>query len=225
MTKTLIIKSHPRSGWSMIRYSNILERIYKLANIEYISATPTTKISDLIKNKKAKKFAIYFEKYPIFFIKIIYLQIRYRFSHTHFADHSDSLTSLAISKNIKKFVTVHDQFAILAAEGEYKEVKIRLSGKIYQYINRFLLSRFDKLLCVSHETQKTVWVLHPEVETRIFHNPIDSIFNISKVSSTEKFKRFHKYFLVVNNSHWRKNRIGSLKVWLELRKIDLYSIS
>lgn len=203
----------------MIRYSNLLEEIYSKTNFEIHTISPTKRFSCKIQNSRIRKFVIYVEKYPIFMLRLAFLQLGTKFTHVHFLDHSDSLISIAIWRRMKMIITVHDQFAILASLGRIPEVKLRMTGKIYQRANKRAMNNFSHYLCVSLDTRRIVCSLYPSKTYLTFYNPIDSNFIVEKISYKDKIESGNTYALIVNNSHWRKNRLASIKVWYELRKV------
>lgn len=216
MNKVIVVQSHPDAGWSMIRYSKILIQVYASAGIEIKVLAPTNSFSKYVRIRSLEKFVIYLEKYPLFMIRLLITQFSWRPSCIHISDHSEAMLVVVILPWIKRIITVHDQFAVQAALGEFENVKIRLSGKLYQKLNMICLSKFDYLLCASQNTLNQCKIFYPNTSLKVFYNQIDKVFTETTVSRRVTKKSANEFFLIVNSEQWRKNRLGSLGVWVEI---------
>lgn len=208
----VILGNHPNDGFSMQRYTRLIEAAYRDLGFRVQVARPPRILSRHLKPGKTMKFAIYIESFILFPVAL--LQFLWTNSTFHISDHSNSIWSLIPwIRNAK--ITCHDLFAVRAALGEIPEYSPKLLGKIYQYLVLAGLQRAELIICVSKSTESDVLRLVKSAVTVVIYNPLDH--NITKVSSIRNGRGYGQYLLIVGSSGWRKNRAKALSVWVNLR--------
>ena len=209
--RILIVGSHPNSGYSMINFTQ--------ANFDLLNSMQQNRAIFFMKPKSIfssalpTKYFVYLDKYLIFGPRIFLTTIILRIDLVHVLDHSDSVYRFFVPKWKAFWVTVHDLFAIMAALDQIPQVKIGLSGKIYQKVILNGLRNANLAICISQTTQKALSDLLPSLGSVVLHNFVLE----TKRDPQMEFRYFSKeYFLIIMNSHWRKNRLASIEVWNEL---------
>ncbi|MEI7620454.1 MAG: glycosyltransferase family 1 protein [Candidatus Falkowbacteria bacterium] len=137
---------------------------------------------------------------------------------------SPHINFLSLSKAPRKFLTIHDLSFL-----RYPEFFNKRKNLWHQLINtKNLANNFDHLIAVSQNTKNDiVELLHisPEKVT-VIHSGIDSPYHL--VSDFEKFEKVkikyelpEKFILYLGNVEPRKNLIGLIKAYNELRSNHL----
>jgi hypothetical protein len=103
-----------------------------------------------------------------------------------------------------------------AASGEIPHVSVRIFGRIYQSIIASGLGGSNLALPISESTRKSVSELFPELKTRVVHNFVFPPRETPNSPLTNNMNLSAKYFLVLMNSHWRKDRLSCFQVWKEI---------
>jgi glycosyltransferase involved in cell wall biosynthesis len=205
--------SHPRDGWSMRRYSVLLEGALR-NSFEVLSIEPKSIPKSRIDKLSSTKLIKYFEKGPLLWIRIV--RSLNKFETMVIADHSDAWILNFVQK--PSVVVFHDMYAILSAQGLIEEHKTRLSGRVYQWMIFRGLKRANFFICVSEKTQSYTTQFFPQISTTVIHNPLDLYF--SKIDSFESnfSKQFDNYALIIMGTSWRKNRLENLAIWHKCRE-------
>jgi glycosyltransferase involved in cell wall biosynthesis len=208
----VVLGNHPNDGFSMQRYTRLIEAAYKDLGFRVQLARPPRILSRYLKPGKIMKFAIYVESFILFPVSL--LQFLWTNSSFHISDHSNSIWCLIPwIRNAK--ITCHDLFAVRAALGEIPEYKPKLLGKIYQFLVLGGLQRAELIVCVSKSTESDVLRLVKSAVTVVIYNPLDH--NVTKISSIRNRPSYGQYLLIVGSSGWRKNRAKALSVWVNMR--------
>ena len=220
----LVLGSHPISGYSMLNFSR--DTFEALSNhessFEYIFLQPKVYFNKLLFQYLPKKISVYLDKFLLFGPYVWWICIRKRPKIVHVLDHSDACYKFYIPSGPKFIITVHDLFAIEAAKNCIPNVKISFSGTIYQKIIMSGLKRADFAICITLSTQQSLFSLFPNLKSSVVHNFIipSKLQSLNLLQSQEK-----NYFLILMNSHWRKNRFSSIGVWKELLKSNEFKES
>ena len=208
----VVLGNHPNDGFSMQRYTRLIEAAYKDLGFRVQVAVPPRILSRYLNPGKIRKFAVYVESFILFPVAL--LQFLWSNSSFHISDHSNSIWSLIPwIRNAK--ITCHDLFAVRAALGEIPEYRPKLLGKLYQYLVLVGLQSAELIICVSKSTESDVLRIVKSAVTVVVYNPLDP--NITKVSRTRSRRTYGQYLLIVGSSGWRKNRAKALSVWADLR--------
>lgn len=212
--RIFVLASHPASGFSMQRYSNLLKDGYIEAGHQVECVRPTNLFSKRISNHSLRKFWVYIENLVVFPLRITLLP---RDSIIHIADHSDAFWALALKFSGKRRVaiTCHDLIAVRAARGELPEHLPRYTGRVFQRLVRFGLKHTSWIFCVSGTTENDVKRLVRSDRTSILFNPIDPRM-VFKQTGTGPERPF---LLVVSSAGWRKRRERAVIVWKHLQAV------
>ncbi len=210
--RIIVLGNHPYDGFSMQRYTRLIEAAYKDLGFRVQVARPPIMLSSHLRPGKIRKFAIYVESF--IFFPVALLQFLPSNSRFHISDHSNSIWCLIPwIRNAK--VTCHDLFAVRAALGEIPEYRPKLFGKLYQFLVLSGLKKAQQIICVSKSTESDVLRLVKSAVTVVIYNPLDN--NLIKVNAIRREKKYGQYLLIVGSSGWRKNRAKALSVWVDLR--------
>lgn len=209
-----ILGAHPLNGFSMRRYTSLLESSYKELGYTVRVLRPTDKFSRRFPKGKWQRILIYIEKLVLFPLALTTLPIG---APIHIADHSDGIWLLHPTlKNTNRILTCHDLFAIRAAKGEIPEHQVGLLGRLYQRFIEKGIGRATKIIAVSHATDSDVRRFYPSIPSSVIWNPLDESIPVLDVRGL----REDTYALIVAGvNSWRKRRFLALQVWLEVRKI------
>lgn len=218
MTKNIVVLgAHPFNGYSMRRYTSLLEDSYRSLGYQVQGRRPTNGLSQLVSDGKLRKYLIYFEKLVLFPLSIVFIS---RNAVVHVADHSDSIWLLnPMIKNRYKIITCHDLIAIRAARGEISEHKVGTLGRMYQWFIEKGIERGSNIISVSHTTEMDVNRLFSAIPSTVVWNPVDHKIPVSS-GVYERTIPNDRYALIsagVNN--WRKRRFLAIQVWIELKKV------
>lgn len=213
---TLLIVSHPQSGYSMVKSSRLINSCFQSFPINFKTIKPSDKLSAHLKKMSIKKFTRYIEIFIFFPFKIFQTKILYDVEDVFLVDHSDAFFLFLFKKNLAT-VLVHDQFAYLAASSKIPNVRIRFTGKCLQKIIHYGLKRSKEILAVSQATKKILKEIgFTQNITTIYLTwlPWDREDNIQQLASDN----VHNYALLVSPSSWRKNRVLAISCIIEFRK-------
>ena len=212
----LVILSHPESGWSMVKFSAMLENTLNeiFDDVQFIR--PSSFLSQRLDNESTRKVAKFLEKKIFFPIKVFLTIRRIKPSFILLSDHSDAYQTVLCGRT-KRIVICHDLFAIQASLGEIPGVSIPGREKIENYLNYLILKRMDLVIAVSGFTKKNVERLLPGVPVHVLHLTASNV-ELPKKSSERNFSELGNFCLLPMNAHWRKNRFFGIQSWCELRK-------
>lgn len=223
--RVYVLGSHERSGFSMRRYTELLQVTYARIGFNVRFLRPPHYLSSRFERREAVKIATYFENLILFPI-IIAMRVR-RPALVHVADHSDAPWLFALPRG-SATVTCHDLLAVRAALGEIADWKTRLSGRIYQSLILAGLRRAGTLVAVSQTTAVDAQRLAPDVRVQLIRNPLADVFLDYAHTPPELCQPGRPYVLVVSSSGWRKQRERSVIAWQLLRTagsdLDLYIV-
>lgn len=201
-----ILGAHPLNGYSMRRYTSLLEKAYRDMGRRVRVLRPVSSLSRGAKNTRLRKLAIYVEK--LLFFPLILWQIP-RESLVHVADHSDGIWLLHPRlRTVKSLVTCHDLFAIQAAQGVLPEYFPRWPGRTYQRLIASGLQKSREIVAVSECTALDVSNFLTGIPCKVIHNPLDPAFAASALRPSKG------YALIVGANDWRKRRSMAISAWI-----------
>lgn len=201
-----ILGAHPLNGFSMRRYTTLLEQAYKDMGWDVRTLRPTGVLSSALPPGSIRKLAIYLEKLLLFPLTLWRVP---RGSQVHIADHSDAIWLLHHKlRDSKSVVTCHDLFAIQAARGTLPEYYPRWPGRFYQYLIEKGLKNSQRIIAVSHCTAQTVKAHLPTILCQVVNNPLDPAFALG-IPAPEQ-----GYALIVGANDWRKRRRLAISAWI-----------
>lgn len=215
-TRVLVVGSHSESGFSMLNFTRDNFAALKSidGNLEFVFTKPLAVFSKFIPSRATKRYLTYLDKFVLFGPYLYLLSFAKKINIVHVLDQSDAIYRIFIGGKYKFIVTVHDLFAIQAAEYKIPGVVIALPGRIYQRLISFGLSKADLALAISNTTERDVAMHFPQLSTQVVHNFLDMQKYL--VPEFDYKDNSENYFLILMNAHWRKDRISSIKVWLRL---------
>lgn len=207
----VVLGSHEMHGYSMTRYTRLLESGYARSGVAVRVVRPSSRLSRRVRSSALRKFVSYVEQL-VLFPPVAWWQSRGAVA-THVADHSDALWLLALGRR-PAIVTCHDLIAVRASLGEIPEHRTRWSGRVYQRLVQAGLRRADLVIAVSDATAADVRRLIRGVTVKVLHNPVDAD---ALATDLRALADTAPYALVVSSSGWRKRRRHAVDVW---RRID-----
>lgn len=221
--KVLILGSHPDSGFSMLNFTNAAFRAIRTidGNFQFFFLKPNRVFGKFFPKKFPVKVSVYLDKFVVFGPFITVFILIKRIGAVHILDHSDSTYRFYIPKSCFLAVTVHDLYAIRAGLGQISGTQIGITGKFYQHLIKLGLSNSSLALPISKATENSLNELIPKLKTKVVHNFVYT--NNSPKGKFNKNCENEKYFLILMNSHWRKDRATSIGVWKQLRFDALFS--
>lgn len=224
-TRVLVVGSHSDSGFSMINFTRDNFAALKSidANFEFVFTKPFTVFSKFMPGFGKNKYLTYMDKFLFFGPYLFILAFVKKINIVHVLDQSDAIYRIFLRKKYKFIVTVHDLFAIQAAENKIPGVVIAHPGRIYQRLISFGLSKANLALAISTTTEREVVRLFPKLPTRVAHNFLNHTNNLEPIFDHQN--NSGNYFLILMNSHWRKDRVSSIKVWKTLLLLENFKAS
>ena len=228
----IIFIAHPifLNSQSMPRFANILYEGMKgrQHNVKLLAAKPF--FFQLVKNKGFRKWFGYIDHYLIFpFILKSKLNKADKNTLIVFCDQALG-PLIPYAKDLPHVVHVHDFLALESSEGKHPENKVKLSGKLYQYLIKRGFSKAKNFISVSKSTKDNIDNLlsldqnhsfciynglNPLYKKKDFKEAIDTLRKIDNVNSFED-----GYILHVGGNQWYKNRLGVLEIYSEYFKIQ-----
>ena len=214
----LVIGSHPHSGFSMLNFSSDAQ--LALTNISdstsMLFKAPKSITFRFLRVRVLQKYSTYVDKFLFFGPYLTFFKLRSGIDLIHILDHSDAPYRFYLGKKRPVLITVHDLFATNAARGEISNVSIGIFGKIYQRAIESGLRGSNLALPISESTRKSVLKQFPKLKTRVVHNFVFTPRETANYLSVDSINLSSKYFLILMNSHWRKDRFSSIQVWKEI---------
>ncbi len=167
------------------------------------------------------KWLGYIDKFIIFPFTL--LKIRNKYDLIHILDHSNAMYTYWLRKK-KCIITFHDAIGIKSANGEIKEFRSSLTGKILQKWVLSGLKKANMIISVSKFSENEILgLLDKKIQSRINFKVIHNGLNYEYKKNKENEKLHSKwsfickpYIINVGKNHERKNRKGVLKIFAEL---------
>jgi hypothetical protein len=224
-TKVLIVGSHPNSGFSMLNFSRDNFAALKSidTDIELLFAKPLQVFSKILPRFILRKYFAYLDKFILFGPYLTILVLVKRVNIVHVLDQGDAIYRFFVKGNCKFIVTVHDLFAIQASKGKIPDVVTAYPGKVYQKLISIGLAKASLALAISASTERDVKTLFPRLPTQVIHNFLNN--ENFELPAFEQVNKSDKFFLILMNAHWRKDRLNSIGVWKTLCQLQEFKDS
>ncbi|MBV8115965.1 MAG: glycosyltransferase family 4 protein [Silvibacterium sp.] len=208
---------------SMLRYAEWLRRSLEERGHEMEIISPAVVVGALVSIRNPlSKWLGYVDKFVLFPRRLRSKSAG--FDLVHICDHSNS-PYLKWASSTPRIITVHDLLAIRSALGDFPENPTRRTGRwLQQWILRGL-TQARHLISVSGKTREDLEALlqsHPAIT--VVHHSLNWEFapsspaEIAQVRAACGLVPGDEYLLHVGGNQWYKNRLGVLKIALELRK-------
>ena len=212
MRKILIISSHPSSGWSMIKFSEMV-RFAVGQDSRILNYIPPNRLSSKFTDRRLKGFAIYLERKIYSTVYLFCLNKIIKPRVILLCDHSDSYLVSLISKK-KIIIFCHDLFAIKAMMGEIEGVSQSLRVRLELKFNLQILKKASRLIAVSESMRNEIFKIIPTATIHVISPTV-------LPSTYDKIERsiLVDYCLLPMNDHWRKNRLQGITVFSKVHKI------
>jgi glycosyltransferase involved in cell wall biosynthesis len=209
--------------WSMLRYADMLCRQIALRGhyVEVIQPQPVVGHSSRL--RVVRKWLGYVDKYLLFPAKLRKHSLT--FDVVHICDHSNAMY-LPHTVGRPASITCHDLLAIASAQGRYPQQKISFTGKIQQAWILKHLSAAANVVCVSDNTAHELASFSHGAPQNIcvIPNPLNFDGSPAPEESVLQLRNRigiaagEKYLFHIGGSHWYKNRLGALRIFLLLTK-------
>ena len=222
--KVLLVSNYELDAQqSMLRYAEWLRRSLEDRGHEMEIISPAVVVGALVvKGNPLSKWLGYVDKYVLFPRRL--RSKAAAFDLVHVCDHSNS-PYLKWAGKTPRIITVHDLLAIRSALGDFPENPTKRTGK---WLQRWILNglgQAEHLISVSGKTREDLEALlptHPAIT--VVHHSLNweyapsSPAEIAQVRAACGLGPDDEYLLHVGSNQWYKNRLGVMKIALELRK-------
>lgn len=206
----------------MRQYCFMLKKIFNNENIKFEILYPKIFLNKLkFKSNLITKYLAYIDNYLIFGIYLLY-KINKK-DIAHICDQANSLLFFFI-RTKKIIITCHDVLNMnLNFKKEIK--KIKFTGKIYQKLILFSLSKYKYIICVSKKTKKELSKLinTEKKNIKVIYHTLNQNFFPNKLKNKKLIiknnKIDYKYFLHVGGNNWYKNKLGLIDIFYEFKKL------
>lgn len=226
--KVLLVSNYELDGQqSMLRYADWLRRSLQERGCEMEIISPPVVLGALVSRRNPlSKWLGYIDKFALFPWRL--RQKSAGFDLVHICDHSNS-PYLKWSGGTPRIITVHDLLAIRSALGDFPKNPTRRTG---QWLQRMILNGLGQarhIISVSGKTRDDLEALlqtHPVIT--VVHHSLNWEYapstqaEIAQVRAAFGLAPHDEYLLNVGSNQWYKNRLGVMKIALELRKHDRF---
>lgn len=217
-SRVLVLANHPATGYSMLRYSQMLSEAYGLGGFPCRTLAPTQVLSSRVTNPAAKKLLVYIENLLIFPIRAGFAAMSA--DRVHVADHSNAMWLLWPPLRRRALVTCHDLFAVRAARGEISEHTTRFTGRMYQWLVERGLERAALVVCDSKATQRDLARIVPKSQHTVLYCAVSPTLTEPQEAEPIPLILEKEYVLLVSSSGWRKRREHAVRVWQRLHQLS-----
>lgn len=207
--KYLVLYSHPRSGWSMVKFSLMVNTALK-NEFGFYHLSPYSALSARLSNHHLKAILVFLERKLIFPIQILIAVLKNRPNRLFICDQSDAHLRFLVPF-IDAVIYCHDLFAVNAMLKKDTFSKQSLRIRIELRFNLFFLKRGLRYISVSNATRNSILNLISDAEVSVIPP------TVLKVDSLIYLRKMELPFcLLPMNDHWRKDRLGGIKVFCKL---------
>lgn len=215
---------------SMLRFSSFLHNGLRAKGISCEVLQPNPKISVHFKaSKELYKWAGYIDKFILHPSTLVKRIQENPSCIVHICDHSNAIYTKHI-KNTPHLVTCHDIIAIKTAQGKFKDIKTRFTGKVFQKIITQGLLESKIIACDSLQTQRDLENVLGIDKLKTRHVPLSTFYPYSPmprddadIKIAQAIPEFQPppppFILHVGSDAWYKNRIGALHIYKSLQII------
>lgn len=234
----LVANYPPDAQQSMLRFSAVMERELRRRGYDIVVLAPRVVVGSGWADRGIGKWLGYIDKLLLFPFELrrALKAARLRGSNVvvHICDHSNALYTRYLAR-VPNIVTCNDLLAIRSACGEVPEHHTRWTGRALQRTILRGLNRAQRIACISEATRQDVLRLcrrpplavdrvymglnHPY--TRIAALEADARIHrlLSATSGTTPMLEGRAFLLHVGGNQWYKNRLGVLKMYVELKNL------
>ena len=222
--KVLLVSNYELDAQqSMVRYAEWLRRALEERGHEMEIISPAVVVGSLVsKRNPLSKWLGYIDKFVLFPRRLRSKSAG--FDLVHICDHSNS-PYLRWAGSTPRIITVHDLLAIRSALGEFPQNPTRRTGRWLQEWILKGLAQACHLISVSAKTRKDLEALLPtDPVITVVHHSLNweyapsSQAEIAQMRAACGLSPDDEYLLNVGSNQWYKNRVGVMKIALELRK-------
>jgi glycosyltransferase involved in cell wall biosynthesis len=223
----LVGNYEPDAQQSMLRYADWLERMLKTRGYHVEIARPRPYFSRLSRHPGLAKYLGYIDKFLLFPPRL--RRLARAFALVHVVDHSNSMY-LSAAGATPSLITCHDVLAIRAARGEFPSESTGWSGRLLQ---RWILAGLRgarHVICDSAKTASDLKALTGERGAQVRVIPLELNWSYqpgpefpASLTARWGLNPGEPYLLHVGGNQWYKNRLGALRTFSRLIRIDGYS--
>jgi glycosyltransferase involved in cell wall biosynthesis len=206
---------------SMQRFCGLIEREMQERNVRVETIRPEPVMGRFFPGARGVgKMLGYVDKFLIFRSRLRKRLRRFQKNDLlHICDHSNAIYAKDAA-SVPHLVTCHDVMAIRGARGEIPEHHVRASGRIYQ---RWILNGLRNargITCVSDFTRSELLRIGgiDPARVTVTHNSLNYPYRPMPADEARKIVGPDNYILHVGGNQWYKNRIGVIRIFVELTK-------
>jgi glycosyltransferase involved in cell wall biosynthesis len=212
---------------SMLRYAEFLRRELEQRGFRMTVIHPPAFFGRLVRQSNPLfKWLGYVDKF-VLFPPLLRLKARDA-DLVHICDHSNSGYLPWVGRR-PRLITAHDMLAVRSGLGQFPQNPTGRTGRwLQRWILRGLASA-PHIISVSHKTKADLEALlstRPKIE--VIHHSLNWSYNpatkgdIDAVRAVCGLASDDEYILHVGGNNWYKNRMGVLRIALELRKYERF---
>jgi glycosyltransferase involved in cell wall biosynthesis len=146
----------------------------------------------------------------------------------HVCDHSNS-SYLRWTGKTPQVITAHDLLAVRSALGHFPQNQTRPTGKVLQRRILAGLASACHIISVSAKTKEDLEaLLSSKPDIKVIHHSLHGHYEPATATEIEAARAAcglnagDEYLLHVGGNQWYKNRLGALKIALELRRYERF---
>jgi glycosyltransferase involved in cell wall biosynthesis len=223
----LVANYEPDAQQSMLRYAEFLRSGLSQRGYQMEVIHPEPVLGKLVNARSPLfKWLGYIDKFVLF-------PRRLRASAKtvdliHVCDHSNSMY-LRSTGDTPHIITAHDMLAVRSALGHFPQSRTGRTGK---WLQRWILSGLATARSIISVSQKTKddleALLTSKPEISVIHHSLNWSYSpapkpeMDAVRAACGLAADEEYLLHVGGNQWYKNRLGALRIALELRKYDRF---
>jgi len=224
----LVGNYRPDDQRSMLGYEAMLAK--ELAAREYAIEIiyPTPKFFPALDRRKGfGKFCGYLDKFVAFPFSL--WRIERNFDVVIIVDHSNAMYVPRLRR--RRYVLIcHDVFAIRCSKGMESAFRVRLTGRVYQFLILRGIKRADRIVCVSEFTKSQLLELSKDLEGIVSVARSALRFEFSPRSTESAAETLNgvgvswkRYFINVGSIEARKNRRYLAEIFSELLRFPEFA--
>jgi glycosyltransferase involved in cell wall biosynthesis len=228
LMKVLLVANYePDAQQSMLRYAEFLRQGLEQRGHQMEIVHPPAVVGRLVsRGNPLWKWLGYIDKFVLFPAR---LKIRARNADlVHVCDHSNSCY-LRWTGKTPRVITAHDLLAVRSALGHFPQTRTGLTGR---WLQRWILNGLasaQHIISVSGKTKQDLEaLLTSKPDIRVIHHSLNWRYEPATSAEIEAVRAScglnpdDEYLLHVGANQWYKNRLGVLKIMLELRKYERF---
>lgn len=226
--KVLLIANYQLDAQeSMLRYAEFLRQGLEQRGYRMTVVHPPAVLGRLVRRSNPLfKWLGYLDKF-VLFPPLLRLKARDA-DLVHICDHSNSGYLRWVGSR-PKLITAHDMLAVRSGLGHFLQ---NPTGRTGRWLQRWILSGLasaQHIISVSHKTKDDLEALlssKPKIE--VIHHSLNWSYEPAKKCDIDAVRAVcgldgdEEYILHVGGNNWYKNRMGVLRIALELRKYERF---